>query len=42
MESELEGMSDDRPLTDVNMTKALSKFLGKEFKARTVDGFPGS
>ena len=39
-ESEISGLSDDTPLKDIDMTKALSRFLGDEFNARTVKGFP--
>jgi len=39
-ESDLERMADTTPLSDVNMTAALSKYLGKEFNTRTVKGFP--
>lgn len=35
----IEGMSDDKPLVDLNMTKLLSQYLAKEFNKRTVSGF---
>jgi len=42
MSSKLETMSDDKPLSDVNMTKQLSKFISRKFNNRTVSGFTES
>ena len=35
----IEGMSDDKPLVDLDMTELLSKYISKEFNNRTVAGF---
>lgn len=40
--SKLETMSDDKPLSDVNMTQQLSKFISRKFNNRTVSGFAES
>ncbi len=35
----LEGMADDKPLVDLDMTKLLAKYISREFNKRTVQGF---
>ena len=42
MQKDLESMANsdpNRPLSDFNMSDALSKYLGQEFKQRTVSGY---
>lgn len=36
---QIESMSDDKPLVDLDMTKLLARYIGKEFNDRTVMGF---
>lgn len=35
----IEGMADDKPLVDLDMTKLLSQYLTTKFNKRTVSGF---
>jgi len=35
----LEGMADDKPLSDVNMTSLLAQYISRKFNNRTVSGF---
>ena len=39
--SKIEGMSDDKPLVDLNMSKLLAQYISKEFSNRTVVGYEG-
>lgn len=39
---EIEGMSDDAPMDNLNVTKGLANYLEKKFNARTVAGFSES
>jgi len=36
---ELDGMNDDDPMSNLNVTKGLSNFLEQQFNSRTVVGF---
>ena len=39
--TQIEGMSDDKPLVDLDMTKLLAKYISKKFANRTVVGYEG-
>ena len=39
---EIENMSDDAPINNLNVTKGLANYLEREFNARTVSGFSES
>ena len=36
---EIDGMNDDLPMSNLNVTQGLANYMGKKFNARTVAGF---